>query len=127
MPIYEYRCNQCRKKVSILTLRISEKVEERCEHCGSTSLTRLLSRFATARSEESRLDSLADPSNLAGLDENDPRSMARWMRKMGKEMGEEFGGGDFDEMVDEMESGKMPDDEGVDLTPGDSGNDSADD
>jgi putative FmdB family regulatory protein len=127
MPIYEYRCNQCRKKVSILTLRISEKVDERCEHCGSTSLTRLLSRFATARSEESRLDSLADPSNLAGLDENDPRSMARWMRKMGKEMGEELGGEDFDEMVDEMESGKMPDDEGGDLTPGGSGNDSADD
>jgi putative FmdB family regulatory protein len=127
MPIYEYRCDQCRKKVSILTLRISEKVDERCEHCGSTSLTRLLSRFATARSEESRLDSLADPANLAGLDENDPRSMARWMRKMGKEMGEEFGGEDFDEMVDEMESGKMPDDESGDLTPGDSGNDSADD
>ena len=64
MPIYEYRCNQCRKKVSILTLRVSEKVDERCEHCGSTSLTRLLSRFATTKSEESRLDSLADPSNL---------------------------------------------------------------
>ena len=128
MPIYEYRCNQCRKKVSILTLRISEKVDERCDHCGSTSLTRLLSRFATARSEESRLDSLADPSSLAGLDENDPRSMARWMRKMGREMGEEFGGEDFDEMVDEMESGNMPDDEGGDLTPpGNSGNDSADD
>jgi len=127
MPIYEYRCNQCRKKVSILTLRISEKVDERCEHCGSTSLTRLLSRFATARSEESRLDSLADPSNLTGLDENDPRSMARWMRKMGKEMGEEFGGEDFDEMVDEMEHGKMPDDDGGDLTPGDSGSDPADD
>ena len=127
MPIYEYRCHQCRKKVSILTLRISEKVDERCEHCGSTNLTRLLSRFATARSEESRLDSLADPSNLGGLDENDPRSMARWMRKMGKEMGEEFGGEDFDEMVDEMESGKLPDEEGGDLAAGDSGNDSADD
>jgi putative FmdB family regulatory protein len=127
MPIYEYRCNQCRKKVSILTLRVSEKVEERCEHCGSTSLTRLLSRFATARSEESRLDSLADPSNLAGLDENDPRSMARWMRKMGKEMGDEFGGAEFDEMVDEMESGQSPDDEGGDLTPGDAGDDSTED
>ncbi len=126
MPIYEYRCNQCRRKVSILTLRVSEKVDERCEHCGSTSLTRLLSRFATARSEESRLDSLADPSNLAGLDENDPRSMARWMRKMGKEMGDEFGGAEFDEMVDEMESGQSPDDEGGDLTPGD-GDDSTDD
>jgi len=118
MPIYEYRCNQCKKKVSILTLRVSEKVEERCEHCGSKKLTRLLSRFAMARSEESRLDGLADPSNLSGVDEDDPRSMARWMRKMGKEMGDELGGEDFDQMVDEMEAGKMPD-EGGDLTPGD--------
>lgn len=112
MPIYEYRCTKCRKKVSILTLRVSEKVDERCEHCGSRKLTRLLSRFAMTRSEESRLDSLADPSSVGGLDENDPRSMARFMRKMGKEMGEELGGEDFDAMVDELESGKMPDEEG---------------
>jgi putative FmdB family regulatory protein len=128
MPIYEYRCNQCRKKVSILTLRASEKVDERCEHCGSTRLTRLLSRFAMRRSEESRLDSLADPSNLAGLDENDPRSMARWMRKMGHEMGDELGGEDFEEVLDEMESGKMPDEGGEDLEAGDGGgSDSTDD
>jgi putative FmdB family regulatory protein len=127
MPIYEYRCNRCRKKLSILTLRVSEKVDERCEHCGSTSLTRLLSRFAMTRSEESRLDSLADPSNLGNLDESDPRSMARWMRKMGKEMGDEFGGPEFDEMVDEMEGGKMPDEEGGDLDAGDGGNEPSDD
>ena len=110
MPIYEYRCNQCRKKVSILTLRVSAKVDERCEHCGSTSLSRLASRFATSRSEESRLDSLADPSNLSGLDENDPRSMARWMRKMGNELGEDMGE-DFGEMVDEIERGDSSDDD----------------
>ena len=90
-------------------------------------LTRLLSRFATTRSEESRLDSLADPSNLSGLDESDPRSMARWMRKMGKEMGEEFGGEEFDEMVDEMETGKMPDEGGGDLDSADGGGDPSDD
>ena len=123
MPIYEYRCNKCRKKVSILTLRVSEKVDERCEHCGSTSLTRLLSRFAMTRSEESRLDSLADPSNLSGLDESDPKSMARWMRKMGREMGDELGGEDFEEMLDEMESGKDPDDVGGDADTGDGGGD----
>jgi putative FmdB family regulatory protein len=127
MPIYEYRCNECRKKVSILTLRVSAKVDERCEHCGSTRLTRLLSRFATTRSEESRLDSLADPSNLSGVDESGPRSMARWMRKMGKEMGEEFGGEEFDEMVDEMETGKMPDEGGGDLETADGGGDPSDD
>jgi putative FmdB family regulatory protein len=127
MPIYEYRCNQCRKKVSILTLRVSEKVDERCEHCGSKSLTRLLSRFAMTRSEESRLDALADPSNLSGLDENDPRSMARWMRKMGREMGDEMGGEDFDEMLDEMESGKNPDEPAADLDAGDTGGEPSDD
>jgi putative FmdB family regulatory protein len=112
MPIYEYRCNKCKKKVSILTLRISEEVNPECEYCGSKDLARLMSRFAMVKSEEARLDALADPSSLSGIDENDPKSMARWMRKMGKEMGEEFSGDEFDQVVDEMEAGNMPDDEG---------------
>ena len=112
MPIYEYRCNKCKKKVSVLTLRISEEVNAECDRCGSKHLSRLMSRFATVKSEEARLDALADPSNLSGIDENDPKSMARWMRKMGKEMGEEFSGDEFDQMVDEMEAGNMPDDDG---------------
>ncbi len=112
MPIYEYRCNKCKKKVSVLTLRVSEAVNPECDRCGSKNLSRLMSRFATVKSEEARLDALADPSNLSGLDENDPKSMARWMRKMGKELGEDLSGEDFDQMVDEMEAGNMPDDDG---------------
>ncbi len=112
MPIYEYRCNKCRKRVSILTLRISEAVDPECEYCGCTDLSRLMSRFARVKSEEARLDALSDPNSLSGLDENDPKSMARWMRKMGKELGEEFSGDEFDQMVDEMEAGNMPDDDG---------------
>ena len=116
MPIYEYRCGDCRKRVSILTLRVGAPVEEVCEHCGSRRLTRLLSRFAMPRSEESRLDRLADPSSLGDLDESDPKSMAKWMRRMGQEMGDEIGGGELDEMIDELESGGGGDDE-----PGDDG------
>ena len=112
MPIYEYRCNKCRKKVSVLTLRVSEEVNPECEYCGSKNLSRLMSRFATVKSEEARLDALSDPSSLSGIDENDPKSMARWMRKMGKELGDEFSGPEFDQMVNEMEAGNMPDDEG---------------
>jgi putative FmdB family regulatory protein len=112
MPIYEYRCNKCKKRVSVLTLRASEAVNPECDRCGSKDLSRLMSRFATVKSEEARLDALADPSHLSGLDENDPKSMARWMRRMGKELGEEFSGEDFDQMIDEMEAGNMPDDEG---------------
>ena len=51
----------------------------------------MLSRFASPKSEEARLEALADPNNLAGLDENDPQRMARFMKKMGDEMGEDLG------------------------------------
>ena len=102
MPIYEYRCTACGRKVSVLTLRVSEEVSLVCEHCGSRTLTRLMSRFAMLRSDDDRMDDLGD--DAAGLDENDPKSVARWMRKMGKELGDDAGG-DFDEMVDELEAG----------------------
>jgi hypothetical protein len=61
------------------------------------------------RSEESRLDDLADPDNLGDLDEDDPRSIARWMRKMGDEVGEDMGS-EFEEVVDRLESGESPED-----------------
>ena len=112
MPIYEYRCNTCKKRVSVLTLRVSEEVNPQCDRCGSKDLSRLMSRFATVKSEEARLDALSDPRSLSGLDENDPKSMARWMRKMGKELGEDFSGEDFDQMIEEVEAGNLPDDEG---------------
>lgn len=63
-------------------------------------MEKIISRVAISRSEESRLETLADPSKLTGLDENDPRSIARWMKKMGKEVGEDLGG-DFDQTVEE--------------------------
>jgi hypothetical protein len=62
-----------------------------------------MSRFATIRSEEDRLDSLADPSSLGDLNEDDPRSVARWMKKMGSEMGEDLGD-DVEEALEEETS-----------------------
>ncbi len=118
MPIYEYECQGCHRRTSVLTTRISERVRAQCRHCGGTRMRRLMSRFAMPKSEEQRLDSLADPSKLGGFDENDPCSVARMMKKMGTEMGEDFSGDDFDEAMEEMESGG-------DLS--DSGSDSSDD
>jgi putative FmdB family regulatory protein len=105
MPIYEYRCRKCGKRFSVLTLRVSETAVPRCDKCGSEQADRLMSRFAMPKSEEARLESLADPSHLGDLDESDPKSVARWMRKVGKEMGEEASGEDFDQMVDDIEGG----------------------
>jgi hypothetical protein len=86
--------------VSLLVMRISDPTPPRCPRCNGEHLTRLLSRFATLRSEDDRLDSLADPGQLGDLDEGDPRSVARWMKKMGGELGEDVGE-DWDDMVDE--------------------------
>lgn len=105
MPIYEYECGKCGRRTSVLTMRVSEKVNAVCDHCGSTRMNRLMSRFAMPRSEEARLDALADPANFADLDENDPKSIARTMRRMGKEMGEEFAGPEFSDAINELESG----------------------
>ena len=109
MPIYEYHCNDCRKRVSVYWRSFSEveTVRPHCPACGGEDLARLISRVAVLRSEESRLEDLADPSSLAGLDENDPKSMARWMRKMSGEMGEDLGP-EFDEVVDRLEAGESP-------------------
>jgi putative FmdB family regulatory protein len=112
MPIYEYRCEPCRRRVQVLTLRASEAPDPVCDRCGNRQLSRLMSRFAVARSEESRLDALSDPAQLSGLDESDPKSVARWMRRMGREVGEDMAGPEFDQMVDELESGAADSDDG---------------
>lgn len=105
MPIYEYTCRACHKKTSALVLNRARESEVRCKHCGSADLERLWSRFASPKSEEARLESMADPSALSGLDENDPRSVAKFMKKMGQEMGEDFDGDIEQAMEEEMAGG----------------------
>jgi putative FmdB family regulatory protein len=111
VPIYEYHCLDCRRRVSIFVRSISHPGTPTCPRCGGPKLERLMSRFARVRSEDSRLDALADPSALGGLDENDPGSVARWAKRMGKELGEDVGE-DFDQMmeeaIEEEASGKSP-------------------
>ncbi len=110
MPIYEYTCHDCRRRVSLLW-RSFEDAQTRtpvCPRCGGQRLTRLISRVAVLRSEDSRLDDLADPAGMGDLDENDPKSLARFMRKMANETGEDLGA-EFEEVVGRLEAGEDPD------------------
>ena len=100
MPIYEYDCGGCRRRVSILVRSLSSSETPQCPRCGSVELHRLMSRFSTVKSEDARLESLSDPSQFGDLDENDPKSVARMMKRMGDEMGEDLGD-DFDAAMDE--------------------------
>lgn len=111
MPIYDYRCNQCGRRVSILwrTWSDLETKTPVCSRCGGRDLKRLVARVAVLHSEDSHLENLADPSTLGDLDENDPKSVARMMRKMSREAGEDLGP-EFGEVVDRLESGQSPED-----------------
>jgi putative FmdB family regulatory protein len=100
MPIYEYRCEDCGRIFEFLLIRTNETLVPQCKRCKSKKMSRVLSRVRIVRSEESRMESLADPSKWGNLDESDPKSMAKWMKKMGKEMGGEEDM-DVDQMVDE--------------------------
>ncbi|WP_067616123.1 FmdB family zinc ribbon protein [Dissulfuribacter thermophilus] len=99
MPIYEYRCHECSRISSHLVLNVKE-FEPFCSHCGSKSVKKLISRVRVRLSEETRLERLMDPTMLGGLDESDPKTMAKWMKKMGSLAGDDLGE-DFDQMVDE--------------------------
>jgi putative FmdB family regulatory protein len=109
MPIYEYTCQDCKRRVSLLWRSFAD-AEERsaaCPRCGGANLTRLMSRVAVLRSEDSRMDDLADPGAMGDMDENDPKSLARFMRKMASETGEDLGP-EFDEVVGRLEAGEDP-------------------
>lgn len=116
MPIYEYLCKNCKRKMSFLVMSTSS-FQPVCKYCKAQDLEQQFSRFAMPRSEESRLESLADPTSFSGLDENDPGSVARWMKKMGKELGEDFGGEDIDQLAEEAAQeaagGGTPEDAGT--------------
>jgi len=123
VPIYEYECQGCQRRVSLLIRTLSAAEAPRCPRCGSATLSRLMSRFATVKSEDSRLDSLSDPASFGDLDENDPQSVARFVKKMGHEMGEDLGE-DLDAAMDEaMTEGDGPggDDGAALMDPGGSG------
>ena len=64
MPIYEYRCNGCERRVSLLVRGFTDPLSKACPRCGSPELDRLMSRVAVLKSEESRMEELADPFQL---------------------------------------------------------------
>ena len=109
MPVYEYRCAQCRHKTALFVRSLSAPVAPACEGCGSDKLSRVLSTFAVHRSSAGRFEDMTDDAAFGDMDESDPRAMAQMMRGMGGEMGQEMGP-EFDEMVDRVEAGEDLDD-----------------
>jgi putative FmdB family regulatory protein len=122
VPIYEYYCLDCRKRVNVFFRSISAASREtaHCPNCESERLHRLMSRVRVLKSEESRLDDLADPALMAGLENEDPRALAGFMRRMSDELGEPMDD-EMSTMIDRLEAGESPDsiEESLPDLPGD--------
>src|SRR5215203_405905 len=115
MPIYEYRCADCKRKVSIffgsfsIAERRAETGDVECPKCNSKNLSRLMSKAYMVRGtgsddsesfgafEDEGIEEMGgmgggeDMGGMGrmfdGLDEEDPRSVARWARQMKGSMG----------------------------------------
>lgn len=108
MPIYEYTCQTCGKFLRIsLSYAEYDRSELKCPNCQSKKLKRRITRVGFAKSEDSRMESLMDESSLSGLDDEDPKALGKFMRKMSSEMGEDMGE-EFNEVVGRLESGESP-------------------
>lgn len=110
MPIYEYYCYDCQKRVSVFfrTLAEAEAGASACPACEGQRLGRLMSRLRVLRSEDSRIESMADdPSLMAGLENEDPRALAHFMRKMSDDIGEPLDD-EMSEVMDRLEAGESP-------------------
>lgn len=124
MPSYEYKCLTCNKRITVfLTYKEYDSYHPQCPNCQSTSLKRVVNRVSLAKSEDARMDTLMDDSALAGLDEEDPRALGQFMRKMSNEMGEDMGD-EFDEVVERLEKGESP--ESIEESMPDLGSDTGD-
>jgi len=80
MRIYEYRCAACGKRSSALLASYSSP-DPKCPHCGKSELKRLVSTFATVRSDDGGDD--FGGGDFGGEDDH------------GDGGEDDFGGGDF--------------------------------
>ncbi len=107
MPVYEYRCNMCQRKVSVY-LRDTSSMPK-CPRCGGEDLSRLFSTFAVRGTyKDIYEDILSDRQLTSGLMRSDPRALADWNKRMSRGMEDETVTPEYEEMLDRMEHGEIP-------------------
>lgn len=108
MPTYDYVCLACRQRFDVFLTYSEYGVKKvTCPLCGSSDVKRRLNRVRVLKSDESRMESMAD--DFAGLDglEDDPQALGSMMRRMGSQMGTDLPA-EFNDVVDRLESGQSP-------------------
>jgi len=123
MPIYEFYCADCHTLFNFYSPTIDTATRPQCPRCERPDLERRPARFATLKHQgdaepdplgdldEDRLAGVMDSmmGELGDLDENeDPRQLARLLRRFGEASGLELGPR-MKEMMSRLEAGEDPD------------------
>ena len=123
MPVYEFYCEDCHTVFNFKSRRVNIDKRPDCPKCGRPRIERQLSLFAISkgRTDSDRDELLPDMDDAAmeramatlaseadGIDEDDPKQVARMIRKLFDATGMRFGGG-MEEAIRRMEAGEDPD------------------
>jgi putative FmdB family regulatory protein len=108
MPIYEYRCDDCRRITNVFVRSVSSVVPDvQCEHCGSLKVERAISKFGIGRTVQSVIDDYGDPSRDDGSEYRDPRQIGRWAERKFEEYGMDMPE-EAREIIDAAREGQFP-------------------
>jgi putative FmdB family regulatory protein len=89
MPAYEYRCNSCKRKVSLFyksykDYDVASETGHVCPNCGSTDLTRVIGRVAVQRPSRD-FTKMSSDDMLSVLEGGDSREVGRMMHQLGQD------------------------------------------
>ncbi len=106
MPIYEYQCGECGRRSTLLVMKRDEQEGLSCRHCGSGSLTRLLSRFAVHQTEADRMSGLDPGGTPDDSFYQDDRNIGLRAKKRMKDLGVNLGDS-LDEKIEKARTSKL--------------------
>jgi len=123
MPIYEFYCSDCHTVFNFLSRKVNTSKRPGCPKCGKARLERKPSSFAISKGraeadgedeglpdfDDARMEQAmaAIAQEAEGMSEEDPRQMARLMRKLYDSTGLQLGEG-IEEAIRRMEAGEDP-------------------
>jgi putative FmdB family regulatory protein len=122
MPVYEFYCSDCHAIFNFLSRQVNTEKRPACPRCGQPQLDRQVSRFAISRNrpepnadglpagmDETKMEQamMALAGEMEGADDNDPKVMARFMRKFTEMTGMNLGD-EAREAMRRLEAGEDP-------------------
>ena len=101
MPIYEYICNPCNKRVNLFFRSYDEAKRNTavCPDCDNSDLRRLISVSSISSGKNSTSEQKISPNN--------PHLLAQKMRSSMRKSGKDYGN-EFNEVVHRLEKGENP-------------------